>query len=176
MEIKDRELHRIVSTAIIYKPSHQEFGGGGKDCKYLLVRRSLNKKVFPGKWTVPGGGLEIDDYINVPKTTHEHWYFAIENSLRREIREECNLEVGKIKYLLDMTFIRPDNIPVVVLSFYCPYKSGEVKLDDDNIDFIWATYEEAKNYDLVEGLLQEIEMVDKILKGEDENNVEYKKK
>jgi hypothetical protein len=28
---------------------------------------------------------------------------------------------------------------------------------------------------LVEGLLQEIEMVDKILKGEDENNIEYKK-
>jgi 8-oxo-dGTP diphosphatase len=165
MEIKDRELHRMVSTAIIYK-----------DGKYLLLRRSLSKKVFPGKWTVPGGGLEVDDYINTPKTTKDHWYFAIEKSLRREIKEECNLEVGKIKYLLDIAFIRSDGIPVVILSFYCPYKSGEVKLDEDSIDYKWVTYEEAKKYDLVEGFLEEIEMVDRILKGENENGVEYRNK
>lgn len=162
MEIQNKELHRIASTAIIYK-----------DSKYLLLKRSLNKKAFPGKWTVPGGGLEIDDYINTPKTTGDHWYFAVENSLRREIKEECNLETGKIKYLLDMAFIRPDNTPVVILSFYCPYKSGEVKLDEDSIDFAWVSYEEAKKYDIVEGLLQEIEMVEKILNGEDENEVRY---
>ena len=165
MEIKDKELHRITSTAIIYK-----------DGKYLLVRRSLEKKSFPGKWTVPGGGLEVDDYINTLKTTHDHWYCGIENSLRREIKEECNLEVGKIKYLLDIIFIRPDGVPAIILSFYCPYKSGEVKLDEDNIDYKWISYEEAKKYDLIEGLLEEIEMVDKILRGEDENNVEYRKK
>lgn len=164
MQIKNRELHRITSTAIIYK-----------DNKYLLLRRSLEKKAFPGKWTVPGGGLEVDDYINTPKTTEDHWYFAIIDSLKREIKEECNLEVGKARYLLDIAFIRPDGIPVIILSFYCPYKSGEVKIDKDNIDFAWVTYEEAKEYDLVEGLLEEIEMVEKILKGEGENSVEYKK-
>ena len=163
MEIKNKELHRITSTAIIYK-----------DGKYLLLQRSLEKKAFPGKWTVPGGGLETDDYINLPKTTKDHWYFAIEKSLRREIKEESNLEVGKVKYLLDIAFIRPDGIPVIILSFYCPYQSGKVKLDEDNIDSAWVTYQEAKKYDLVEGLLEEIEMVDKILKGEDENNIEYR--
>ena len=160
MKIKDKELHRITSTAIIYK-----------DSKYLLLRRSLNKKAFPGKWTVPGGGLETDDYINTPKTTKDHWYFAIKNSLRREIKEECNLEVGKIKYLLDIAFIKPDGTPVIILSFYCPYKSGEIKLDKDNIDYAWVSYEEAKNYDMVKGLLEEIDMVNKILKGE--NEVQY---
>jgi len=154
MEIKDRELHRIASTAIIYK-----------DGRYLLLRRSLEKKVFPGKWTVPGGGLEVDDYINTPKTTNDHWYFAIENSLRREIKEECGLEVGKVSYLCDMVFIRPDNIPVVILSFYCPYKSGEVILNEEDIDYAWVDIEEARDYDLVEGLLSEIKIVDKILKG-----------
>jgi len=166
MEIKDRELHRITSTAIIYR----------EDGKYLLLRRSLQKKAFPGKWTVPGGGLEVDDYINTSKTTGDHWYFAIENSLRREIKEEANLEVGKIKYLLDMVFIKPDGTPAIILSFYCPYKSGEVKLDEDNIDSAWVTYEDAKKYDLVEGLLAEIEMVEKILKGESEDRVEYNHK
>ncbi len=164
MKIKDRELHRITSTAIIYKNG-----------KYLLLRRSLDKKAFPGKWTVPGGGLEVDDYINTPKTTKDHWYFAIENSLRREIKEESNLEVGKTKYLLDITFIKPDGTPAIILSFYCPYKSGKIKLDEDNIDHAWVTYKEAKKYDMIEGLLEEIEMVDKILKGENEDNVQYRR-
>lgn len=161
----DKELHRISSTAIICK-----------DKKYLLIKRSFQKKAFPGKWTVPGGGLEVDDYINTPKTTSQHWYFAIENSLRREIKEEVNLEVGKIKYLLDITFIRPDGVPVVILSYYAPYKSGKVKLDEDNINFAWVTFREAKKCDLVEGLLEEIEMVEKILNGASENGVRYKKK
>ena len=154
MKIKNQELHRVVSTAIIYR---------GR--KYLITQRNPNKKVFPEKWTVPGGGLETDDYINTPKTTKDAWYFAVEKSLRREIKEEVNLEVGKAKYLLDLVFIRPDNIPVVTLSFYCPYKSGKVKLDEENIDFAWVTYQQAKKYDLIEGILEEIEMVDKILKG-----------
>jgi len=149
----DKELHRIVSTCIIYK-----------DGKYLLLQRSFEKKMFPGKWTVPGGGLTIDDYINLPKTTSDHWYFALENSLRREIKEEAGIEVGKINYLCDMTFIRPDNIPVIILSFYAPYKSGEVKLDEESINHAWVTYEEAKNYNMVEGLINEIKMVDELLR------------
>lgn len=163
MQIKDKQLHRISCTAIIYR---------GRE--FLLLRRSLDKKAFPGKWTVPGGGLEVDDYIKTSKTSSEHWYFAVENSLRREVKEECNLQVGKIKYLLDIAFIRPDGIPVIILSFYCPYKSGKVQLDQDNIDFIWVTFNQAKKYDLVEGLLGEIEMVDKIVRGADENKIKYR--
>lgn len=148
----DKELHRIASTCIIYK-----------DGKFLLLQRSFEKRAFPGKWTVPGGGLSIDDYINLPKTTSEHWYFAVENSLRREIKEEAGIEVGELKYLCDMTFIRPDNIPVVILSFYSPYKSGEVVLDKDSINYAWVTHEKAKNYDLIEGLLDEIKMVNALI-------------
>ena len=157
IKLKDKELHRVVSTAII-----------NKDGKYLLLQRSQNKKAFPGKWTVPGGKLEVDDYINLPKTTTEHWYFAIDKSLRREINEETGLEVGDLKYLCDMIFISPDEIPTVILSFYTHWKSGNVKLDQDNINYAWVTAKEAKNYDLVEGLLEEIKMVDKIIKGKNQ--------
>ena len=153
MEIQNNELHRIVSTAIICK-----------DGKYLIEQRSPNKKVFPGKWTVPGGGLEVSDYVDTPKTTADAWYYAIENSLKREIKEEANLEVEKLQYLCDMTFIRPDGIPVVILSYYCDYKSGDVQLNEESVDYKWVTLEEAKNYDLIEGILEEIEMVDKIKK------------
>lgn len=154
MQIQNKELHRITSTAIIYK-----------DGKYLITRRALNKKAFPGKWTVPGGGLETDDYTNTPANKDGLWYNAIEKSLRREVKEEVSLEVGELHYLLDIVFIRPDGIPAIILSWYCPYKSGEVKLDEDGIDYAWVTLEEAKNYDLVDGIWEEIEMVNKRLNG-----------
>lgn len=156
--MENKELHRIASTCIIHK-----------DGKYLITKRSLDKKAFPGKWTVPGGGLETDDYVNTPPSTSAgQWYFAIEKSLRREIKEEVNLEVDKPKYLLDLTFVIPNGTPALVLSFYANYKSGEVKLDKDNIDWAWVSYEEAKNYDLIDGILEEIKMADDILKGKEE--------
>lgn len=154
VEIKDKELHRVAVTAIIYK-----------DGKYLITKRSPTKKRFPNRWHVPGGGLEVDDYINDKPTTKEgQWYFSIEKTLRREIKEEVNLEIEKPQYLLDITFIGGDGTPCVVLSYYAKYKSGEVRLEDeDSVDYKWVTPEEAKQYDLIEGICEEIEMTDKIL-------------
>jgi 8-oxo-dGTP pyrophosphatase MutT (NUDIX family) len=178
--MQNKELHRIVSTAIIYKdgPSFRQAQGklSSGQAKYLITKRSPTKKVFSGKWTVPGGGLETDDYVNTPKTTKDHWYFAIEKSLRREISEEVGLKVGKVNYLLDMTFIRPDGIPVVVLSYYCDYKSGKVRLSEESVDFKWVSLKEAKNYDLIEGIYEEIEMVDKVLKKGSISGIKYRKK
>ena len=78
MEIKDKELHRVTATCIIYK-----------DGKYLVTKRSPHKKVHPNKWTVPGGGLNIDDYIDTPQTHgNAGWYGAVEKALRREVKEE----------------------------------------------------------------------------------------
>lgn len=162
MEIQNKELHRVVSTAIIHK-----------DGKYLILRRSPNKKVFPGRWTVPGGALKVDDYFNLPKSTPDAWYFAISDSLKREVKEEAGIEVDKLKYLVDLAFIRPDGLPVVTLSYYGDWRSGDVKLNEESIDYRWVSHEEAKNYDLIEGILEEIEMVDKILKGEDPGQVKY---
>ncbi len=154
----DKELHRIAITGIIYND----------DGKYLVTKRSLEKKAFPGMWTVPGGGISTDDYIDTPPThANGQWYNIVEQTLRREIKEEVNVEIEKPEYLLDLTFIRPDNVPVLVLSYMCKYASGEVKIEGDNgdtIDFAWATLEDLKSYELIDGILEEIEMVDKILK------------
>ena len=159
-EIKNSELHRIVLTAIIYNDKGQ----------FLITKRSKKQKAFPGQWTVAGGGLEAEDYKDTkPTTSAGQWYYALENTLKREVKEEVNLEIGKPQYLLDLIFIRPDGIPVVVLSYYAPYESGEVALEEGELadtDFAWVTYEEAKDYDLIDGILEEIKMVDDILKKE----------
>ena len=44
------------------------------------------------------------------------------------------------------------------------------KLNEENINYAWVSYEEAKGYDLVEGLIKEIEMVNRILKNKKEKN------
>lgn len=156
MEIKDRELHRITTTTLVYTP----------DFKYLITKRAPHKKVMPLKWTIPGGGLSVDDYINTPSSTKnaKQWYGALEISLRREIKEEVNLEIGKPEFLVDLTFIRPDGVPVICFSYFAPYVSGEVKLDQDATDYRWVTLDEAKEYDLIDGIWGEIEMVDKIIR------------
>ena len=59
--MENKYLHEVAITAIIVKNG-----------KYLITRRSPNKKRFPGMWTVPGGKLETDDYITLPKDT-KNW-------------------------------------------------------------------------------------------------------
>jgi 8-oxo-dGTP pyrophosphatase MutT (NUDIX family) len=127
MEIKDKELHRITTTTLVYKP----------DLIYLITKRAMHKKVMPGKWTIPGGGLSTDDYIYTPSSTQgaKQWYGALQISLKREIKEETNLEIGKPEFLVDLTFIRPDGVPVICFSYFAPYVSGEVILDEDATDF-----------------------------------------
>ncbi len=156
MDIKDKELHRVATTAIIYN----------NEGKFLITKRAPHKKHFPNKWTVPGGGLSTDDYTDLPRT-HEgdnQWYYSLTNALIREVREEVGLEIGKPEYLLDLTFIKGDNIPVLVLSYFAEYLSGEVVLDEDATEFAWIDASEVSNYDLIEGIDHEIEMVDEILK------------
>ena len=159
-EIKDKELHRIITTTLVYKP----------DFTYLVTRRALHKKAHPGKWTIPGGGLTVDDYINTPQSEYgpNLWYNVLEKSLKREIMEETGLEIGEPEILVDLNFIRPDGIPVFCLSCYAPYTGGEVRMDldpeGDTIDFAWVTLDEAKKYDLIGGVWDEIRQVDEILK------------
>ena len=150
----DNELHRVAITTIVYND----------DGKFLITKRSEAKKAFPGKWTVPGGGLTTDDYTNdTPTTPSGQWYHTVEKTMRRELREEVNIEIEKPEYLLDLTFIRPDNVPVLVLSYFAKYVSGDVTYDEDTVDHAWVSVQEAKEYDLIDGIYEEIVDVEKIL-------------
>jgi len=150
------KAHYLVVTGIIIKNG-----------KFLITKRSPTEKVFPGKWTVPGGKVEKKDYINSPKDTSEHWYNVFENVLKREVMEETGLEIKNIRYLTNLSFVRPDNIPTFIISLYADHHEGEVKLSEDMTDHAWVTLEEAKNYDLIEGIYEELVMLDKVLKGKD---------
>ncbi|MEK6945705.1 MAG: NUDIX domain-containing protein [Nanoarchaeota archaeon] len=146
--------HYIMVTGIIIK-----------DGKYLITKRPLTKKAFPGKWTVPGGNLEVSDYIDLPKDTKDHWYNIFEKVLRREVQEEVGLDVSNIKYLTSMTFLKGED-PCLIVSLYTNWDNGEVVLNEESVDYAWVDLGEAENYDLIEGIYEELVMLDKILKGE----------
>jgi 8-oxo-dGTP pyrophosphatase MutT (NUDIX family) len=161
METADNELHRIAVTGIIWK---KESDGS---YRYLIAKRSPHKKAWPNKWTVPGGGVTTDDYIHSPASYQNdespQWYNALETALRREIKEEVDLEVDEIKYLLDIAAARPNGTPLIVLSFYCKYMGGEVKLDEDATEYAWVSVEEFSKYELIQGIDHEITLVNERL-------------
>lgn len=155
------DLHRIAVTGIIWRKDDDG------TYRYLITKRSPEKKAWPGKWTVPGGGLEVGDYMSTEATYQNdespQWYNAVETTLRREIKEEVGLEVDEVNYLLDLAFIRPDGIPAIVLSFYCRYVSGEVVLDEDSVEHAWIAASEVHDYELIQGIDHEIELVEERL-------------
>ena len=74
-----------------------------------------------------------------------------------------------------MTFIRPDNIPVLIVSLYADYDSGDVNLSEDMTEFVWVSLEEAKNYELIEGIYEELVMLDDLLNNKKENIGDWRK-
>ncbi|MDP3733595.1 MAG: NUDIX domain-containing protein [Nanoarchaeota archaeon] len=153
--MKPEKAHYVVATAIVIK-----------DGKYLLLKRAPRETAYPGKWSVPGGKLERKDYEQKPKDSEDAWYHIGEKLVQREVMEEAGIAIKDVKYATSLTFIRPDNIPVVVLSYFADYDHGEVTLQDQShTDYAWVTVEEAKDYDLIPGIYEELEMVDRHLKG-----------
>lgn len=155
MENQERQLHEIAITAIIYKNG-----------KFLIVRRLATKKRFPGMWTVPGGKFEVSDYINFPKDTESYWYNVLERTLRREVKEEVDLDIKDIEYLTSLVSVHKDGNPSLVISCTADYDSGEVKLQESELDgYVWVSLEEAKKYNLIDGIYDELVLADKKRKG-----------
>jgi len=149
----NNQAHYVIVTGIIIK-----------DGKYLITKRADWEKAFPGKWTVPGGKLKVLDYVLKKKDTSEHWYNVLEDVLKREIKEETALEVDNIGYVTSMVYIRPDGIPCLIISLYAENSGGEVSLCKALTEYAWVDISEAKNYDLIEGIYEELVILDGHLK------------
>ncbi len=148
-------LHEIVATAIVVK-----------DGKYLITMRSLSEKRFPGLWTVPGGKLATEDYTSLPKQTKNYWYNVLEEVLRKEVREEAGIEIENIEYVTSLATVHTDGKSSLVISCMADYVSGEIKMQEGETDtYAWVSAEEAKDYELIDGIFDEIVMADNRRKG-----------
>lgn len=153
MKYEQNQAHYIAATCILVH-----------DGKFLITKRAGWEKSFPGKWTVPGGKLEILNYALRKKDTSEHWYNILEDLVKREVKEEVGLDIENIGYVTSLVYVRPDNIPTLIVSLYAEPIEKEIKLCNALTDFAWVTFEEAKDYELIEGIYDELRILEEKLK------------
>jgi len=156
---KKEKLFYFVANVLVYRKS---------DGRCLILKRDSREKVHPNKYAVPGGKLEwVDlDIKNPTRMNGEVIDFegAVEDLLRREVREEAGIEIGEeIVYINSVAFIRPDETPVILVKFAAEYKSGDVKPEEGAFtDFTWVNSEEVDQYDCIDGIKEEVKKTIKI--------------
>jgi 8-oxo-dGTP pyrophosphatase MutT (NUDIX family) len=100
--------------------------------RYLLVVRGAGETHAAGMLSLVGG--KVEDVANLPN--------VLEETLRREIREEVGLEVApEMHYLESSAFTSDDGDAVVDIVFLCFYQSGEPTIFDPHevADLQWLT-------------------------------------
>jgi ADP-ribose pyrophosphatase YjhB (NUDIX family) len=106
-----------------------------KDGRYLMIVRGDEDSYLPGVLAPVGGKVEgAGNYENV-----------LEDTLRREIREEVGIEIEpQVMYVESKSFVTDDGTPVVDVVFLCRYKSGEAfaAAPGEVAEVNWLTVEE----------------------------------
>ncbi len=105
-----------------------------KDDKFFIAQRNRNKHMGLS-WEFPGGKVEIGETFEI--------------ALKREIKEELNIDINIIKKLGEENY-KDDKINVKLHYFICSHISGEVYLNEHE-DSAWVTKNEFKNYKFAEG-------------------------
>lgn len=88
---------------------------------------------WDGKYTIPGGHIERGE--------------TIEEALRREIKEETNLDIFEIEFITYMESLSTEDFHdkrhFIFFDFACQTKTEEVVLDREGTDYVWVTLDEA---------------------------------
>jgi 8-oxo-dGTP diphosphatase len=95
--------------------------------KLLVIKRRSDDVHKPGQWDIPGGRLELgEDPIE---------------GLKRETREETNLEVDIVLPLEVRHFSREDGQKITMIIFLCRFLGGELKLSREHQEYEWVNIE-----------------------------------
>lgn len=85
--------------------------------KWLIIRRGEQEEHAPGTLSLVGGKVEgVTNKANV-----------LEETLKREVREEVGIEVADLQYLMSKAFLASDGQPVVDVVFLCSYQRGDAR-------------------------------------------------
>ena len=113
--------------------------------KILIAQRGRRKR-FGWKWEFPGGKVRPDE--------------TPEDCLRREIKEELNLEISVEKHFCTTHHQYPD-FNIELIAFWCSIVGGKMKLVDHE-QVLWVTVPEMNEYTFVEADLNVISALEKI--------------
>ncbi|HET6606621.1 MAG TPA: NUDIX hydrolase [Rhodopila sp.] len=108
-----------------------------KENHVLLCQRGKPPGI--GTWTLPGGAQELGE--------------TCEQAARRELLEECGLEVGELHFCAHVDTIRRDpdgriRFHYTILDFAARWVAGEAMAGSDVMSAEWASMDALEPYDL----------------------------
>ncbi len=112
----------------------------------LIIKRRPNDVHKPGVWDLPGGRLELgEDPFD---------------GLRRETKEETNLDIQIEQPLQIHHFTRDDGQRITMIVFRCQLVTNNIALSQEHTDYKWIKISEAKSL-LVHNFHEEIDIYSK---------------
>jgi 8-oxo-dGTP diphosphatase len=91
--------------------------------RLLMLRRSPDDSRAPGMWETVAGHLEIGE--------------EPENAVRREIQEECGINVRVCDRPLGVFLSTHDGPTIVLIYYLAEYKSGSIRLSAEHSEYEW---------------------------------------
>lgn len=112
------------------------------DGRYLFIKMPPHRGVFPGQWGLPGGGVEDNE--------------CIEDALRREVREELQLEVQTMEPAFFKAQEHEKLLPsgerqrmyMIFLLYRCTTDDKDPVINEEFDAFAWVAPDELGNYDM----------------------------
>ena len=89
----------------------------------LIIKRNKDDVNHPGIWEIPGGRLDLgEDPFE---------------GLKRETKEETNIDVQVLNPLKVHHFTRQDKQKITAITFLCRPLNNSVKLSKEHSDYLW---------------------------------------
>lgn len=118
-----------------------------REDELLLIKRGAEPAM--GKWSIPGGSVEIGE--------------TLEEAVRREVKEETNLdvEVGKLAGLTDL-IVKKDGVLTwhyVLINYFATALDGEPVAATDVSECRWVKLSDLANYDVTKTLIDRLQQL-----------------
>lgn len=101
--------------------------------KVLIQKRSEDEDIFPGLWGIPGGTTEMTDK-------------SIFDALKREVKEEVDVEIDNINLFKENIVVK-ELYGVSYMVFISKYVAGEPKPLDGTAEVFWLEEGDLENYE-----------------------------
>ncbi len=99
-----------------------------KNGRILAMKRSMKKDAGPGLWETLSGRIDAGEEPL--------------DAMRREIKEECNLEVEIDARPVTVYQASRKGKPMILVIYRAKYLSGEVELSEEHDEYAWLTPDE----------------------------------